>query len=341
MTTFIKRCRENAHLTQEQLAEKMDVSVTSVQNWESGKNKASLDKCHKLAEIFNIPVETLIKEMIAEEDKNRPNRWPHFLFDDNTNEIIDTLHLNQAQQDLFGLLYIYDSEYLKKDTTGDNSLVQDYKRIPYEFIKDTGSIRFINLAEYLHKVLRYVKPAFLMKVLRLSPESEFDVRKLSKDLICEFIDNGYKEPDFYCDFDYKEDDMDDDDVLQFNINMRSARIILPILEKTGPVKITDKMYTPIREDIPEELLSGILELYNFESSPWYESDSNKPMTEQELKKEERLNFLSKKVNSCGLIDGLRMVIKYEPIPGKEKAEYWEWSVNEKGKELLEWLKEPD
>ncbi len=39
MSTFIKRCREEAGLTQAQLAEKMGVSVVAVQNWENGKTK--------------------------------------------------------------------------------------------------------------------------------------------------------------------------------------------------------------------------------------------------------------------------------------------------------------
>ena len=39
MSTFIKRHREEAGLTQEQLAEKMNVSTVAVQNWEKGVTK--------------------------------------------------------------------------------------------------------------------------------------------------------------------------------------------------------------------------------------------------------------------------------------------------------------
>ena len=44
MSTFIKRKREEAGLTQAQLAEKMDVTVVSVQNWENGKMPAPKKK---------------------------------------------------------------------------------------------------------------------------------------------------------------------------------------------------------------------------------------------------------------------------------------------------------
>ncbi len=114
MSRYIKACRKNAGITQEQLAEKMDVTTVTVQNWENGKYKIALNKCMHLAEVLNISVDNLIKEMLIEEDKKRPDRWPRFLFHDDTNDIIDTLHLNLAQQDLFGLLYIYNAKYLKK-----------------------------------------------------------------------------------------------------------------------------------------------------------------------------------------------------------------------------------
>lgn len=102
-----------------------------------------------MSAVFNVPVEKLIKEMLIEEDKKRPDRWPGFLFNDDTNAIIDTLHLNLAQQDLFGLLYIYDAEYLKK-TIDYNTLYDDLPKIPYGFIEKVGSIQFMNQVDGLH-----------------------------------------------------------------------------------------------------------------------------------------------------------------------------------------------
>ncbi len=56
-----------------------------------------LSRLMDLAAVFNVPVENLIKEILIEEDKKRPDRWARFLFDEETNDIIDTLHLNLAQ----------------------------------------------------------------------------------------------------------------------------------------------------------------------------------------------------------------------------------------------------
>ena len=307
MSTFIKRCREEAGLTQAQLAEKMDVSVVAVQNWENGKTRINQDRYCELSEIFNVPVDDLIKEMLIEADKSRPNTWPAFLFDDEMNAIIDTLHLNLAQQDLFGLMYIYGSDYLKYAVIEPDTFYEDLKRIPYGFIDRVGSIRFINQAEGLRKVIRYVRPDFLMKVLKQNPESEFDIRKLSKNLICEFIDGGYKPLNDI------EDEVEPYEELIFRIHMRKARILLPVLEKIGPVHLTDGgCENPISDDLPEEFLNAVLEAWGFGREAWEKG------------------YYEREYHVINILSGLETVTDYKNTM---------LSINEKGREFLKWLKE--
>ena len=316
MSTFIKRCREDAGLTQAQLAEKMDVSVTSVQNWENGRTKIDLGRYRDLSEMLNVPVEDLIKEMLIEADKSRPVIWPSFLFDDDTNDIIDTLHLNLAQQDLFGLMYIYGSDYLEKTVIDQDTFNEDLKHIPYGFIDRIGSIRFLNQAEGLHKVIRYVKSDFLMKVLKQNPESEFDIKKLSTNLICEFLDKGYKP---LSDF---EEDVETYEGLNFGISMRKARILLPVLEKIGQVHITDGRWSnPIRDDLPEEFLDGALKACDFDRQLWEEG------------------YYKSEYNISYIMNGLGSVTEYKNTAKKGKEERWMLSINGKGRELLKWLNE--
>lgn len=80
----------------------------------------------------------------------------------------------------------------------------------------------------------------MLKILRLNPESEFDVKRMTKDQICEFIDEGCK----------KRND------LQFGISMKKARAVLPIMEQK-PLCITERLYGEIRKDIPRELIETL------------------------------------------------------------------------------------
>ena len=311
MSTFIKRSREAAGLTQAKLAEKMGVSTVAVQNWESGKSKINYDRYRELSIILNVPIDQLIRETIIDGEKTRLDNWPDFLFYDYINEIIDTLHLNMAQQDLFGLLYIYNNGFREYDSVSRGSYDEYLNSIPYGFIDRVGSIQFMNQADGLYKVLRHVNTSFLLKALKLNPDSEFNIRKLPKALICEFIDEGYKEARLYEDDFYSEDGS-----LSFDLNMRAAKIMLPILEKTGPVHLTDKSWAnPIRDDIPKEVTEGIL----------------------------KVMFVTKEAFEKGYIKdrytgvfayNMHDVADFKDIKGR-----WIWEINDNGRKLMEWFKE--
>ena len=318
MSTFIKKCREEAGLTQAALADKMGISVMSVQNWERGRTKIEMGRLTELASIFNVPVEKLIKEILIEEDRNRPDMWPDFLFEKETNDIIDTLHLNLAQQELFGLLYIYEAEYLKKKWIDFNTLYDDLKKIPYGFIEKVGSIRFMNQVDGLHRVIKHVKTDFLLKVLKLNPEAEFNIRKLTKDQICEFIDNGHKT--VFDESDSFEENFEGEEWLYFRVNMRKARILLAVLEDNGPVHITDGWWSnPIRDDIPEKVLSAILEMCRFDRELWEKG------------------CYKRKYDICYIRNGIESVTNYHNDSVDGENERWILEINDKGRKLLEWF----
>ncbi len=65
--------RKNNNWSQEELAEKMDVSRQTVSKWESGKTIPELNKLVKLSEIYKITLDELVKETTTEE-KNEKTR---------------------------------------------------------------------------------------------------------------------------------------------------------------------------------------------------------------------------------------------------------------------------
>lgn len=64
MNDFAKTLRylrnQNA-LTQEQMAEKLKVSVTQYSNYEQGMNFPHIEKLNVLSELFNVPIDYLLK----------------------------------------------------------------------------------------------------------------------------------------------------------------------------------------------------------------------------------------------------------------------------------------
>lgn len=64
----IKQLREYRHLTQEQLAEKIRVSVGTIKNWENGTSEPSLSAAEDLARVFDINVIDLHSTTLTQED---------------------------------------------------------------------------------------------------------------------------------------------------------------------------------------------------------------------------------------------------------------------------------
>lgn len=322
---LLKRLRNEAGLSQAQLAERMDVSTNTIQNWEKGIYKVDHDNYPKLADILNIPIDVLVKEYCREQGEKRMNNWPSFLFDKEINDVIDTLHLNMNQQELFGLLYIYNAEYLQKDSIDYNTIYDDINRIPYQFIGKIGSIQFMNIVDGLQKVIKHVQSDFLLKVLKANPEYEFDIRRLPKNLICDFIDYGHKEINIFEEGNIEgSDDYEGDDAISFNIRMNKAKIFLPILSK-GPIHITDGFWLrDVRKYVPKELV----ETLEYEYERWISAN------------EERKNY------ECSYWDtvissGIEIVTNhYNTAPPGEPKD-WYLEINDMGRLLLEWFEEGD
>jgi len=63
---FIAKCRRENKMTQQELAEKLNVSNRAISNWENGKNMPDLSLFKPLCEIFNISVNDLINGEIGD-----------------------------------------------------------------------------------------------------------------------------------------------------------------------------------------------------------------------------------------------------------------------------------
>ena len=102
---FLKEKRTAANLTQGDLSELADVSVTTVQNWESGKNKPTKDHLSDLAK--HLGIETVELEAALNDDGEDFSNFPFFMYTDEQNSIINTLRLTPEQKEFMMLIRIY------------------------------------------------------------------------------------------------------------------------------------------------------------------------------------------------------------------------------------------
>lgn len=56
----IKRLRENAKMTQEEMAEKLNVTRQAISSWENGKTQPDIETLHKIATLFETDINELI-----------------------------------------------------------------------------------------------------------------------------------------------------------------------------------------------------------------------------------------------------------------------------------------
>lgn len=55
----LKAARINAGLSQAEAAKKLDVSVSTIRNWECGKTFPNQPKIERMCEVYNIPFDAL------------------------------------------------------------------------------------------------------------------------------------------------------------------------------------------------------------------------------------------------------------------------------------------
>ena len=60
VNTSIKDLRKKKNMTQDELAEKLNVTRQAVSNWENGKTQPDIETLTQLAEVFDVSVERII-----------------------------------------------------------------------------------------------------------------------------------------------------------------------------------------------------------------------------------------------------------------------------------------
>lgn len=74
----LQNLRKNRNISQEQLAEKLDVSRQAISKWESGTGYPEMDKLLKICEIFDCSLDVLMKGKVSEDATHEKKIYDNF-----------------------------------------------------------------------------------------------------------------------------------------------------------------------------------------------------------------------------------------------------------------------
>lgn len=102
MNEKLRQLRLVCKMTQEELAEKMEVSRQTVAKWESGESIPDMVKCYELAKIFDIEIEDIANVFIPKKDINRIHPKNKYFF--GVSKIVNNrIVLSDEALQIFGL----------------------------------------------------------------------------------------------------------------------------------------------------------------------------------------------------------------------------------------------
>lgn len=126
-----KELRKKQELTQVELADKLDVSVNTVQNWERGRNLPSGENLNKYLKALGITNQVDITRIVgeistaaySEDSTDELGNVPMFLFSADSQELLTIKQCYASAEELDMLGYVeyvgWDSKYSKRERRGD------------------------------------------------------------------------------------------------------------------------------------------------------------------------------------------------------------------------------
>lgn len=179
---FLKNARERCNMTQEALAEKIGVSITTIQNWE----KETLpDKNHwpAILEQLNLSREEFFEHYentaLPDAEEGSVPSFPDFLFPDNMVNQIKMMKLTADEQELLGLEELYSATYnMDEDYRFKVTKTGSLPTLPYEYVRRVGAFHIMNLSDSLHKKIGEHRN-YVIAQIKMKSEKPFDIFKCS------------------------------------------------------------------------------------------------------------------------------------------------------------------
>ena len=94
LSKTLKRYRKEKKMTQVELANKLGVTVNTVQNYENGRRKPSDDMLEKISDVLDIPTDILISKSVIDSFRMTPAS-----FYETIESIINTIEVDSNSED--------------------------------------------------------------------------------------------------------------------------------------------------------------------------------------------------------------------------------------------------
>ncbi|MCU0440013.1 MAG: helix-turn-helix domain-containing protein [Raineya sp.] len=119
--TKLRKFRTVAKLSQQEIADKLNIRQATYSNWEKGETKPSLDHIIKLSEVFNVPVQEFLPTSnvyIHNQENNDNAMGINFGLDDkDLQKILEPIHLliqqNNSQNEIIKNLLEQNKELIE------------------------------------------------------------------------------------------------------------------------------------------------------------------------------------------------------------------------------------
>lgn len=218
---FLKRNRESNDFTQEKAAEKIGVSVNTIQNWEKDECIPDTKNIKKLSNVYKVKWQDICSRIY--EKNNMINAevedFPSYMFSEKRNRQFEDIYFTREQQELFELLFVYVNSdftklamkysyhdsyyssgskyYMNSSKSFPNIIIDNFTlgnigSLPYKYIKDKGIIRIINMVDEINKIIEYPLAINIMDYISEHPAQLYSFKNINKYEISDYIDREYE-----------------------------------------------------------------------------------------------------------------------------------------------------
>lgn len=184
--TYIKKLRSKLGISQEEASKRIDVSISTIQNWERGDNKPDMNSISNIAKVYNVKPGDIIKVLARELDKEYLS--DNICSNNKKEEYIDVMPSGLDYSSVEGLEFTSEEQELFIILALSMKCSGDAIPLMYEKIGD-----YLSIAMFLDKLNRYKLISLELSKLSDKGNFVFENIKSSRGILFDIYSIEFKE----------------------------------------------------------------------------------------------------------------------------------------------------